>query len=60
MYVYVEYYYIENVWLFAIPYPVNCSLFNKVSGFPVPSQEVTKLSLAGNNKIFPGQGEFGK
>ncbi len=32
----------------------------KVVDFPVPSREVTnKISLAGNNLIFPVQGEFG-
>jgi hypothetical protein len=33
----------------------------KGCGFPFPCQDVislTKLSLAGNNQIFPGQGEF--
>jgi hypothetical protein len=33
----------------------------KFSGFPVPSRmSLTKLSLAGNDLIIPGQGEFGK
>ena len=33
----------------------------KVIDFPVRNREVTiaKLSLAGNNLIIPGQGEFG-
>jgi hypothetical protein len=32
----------------------------KVIDFPVPSRDMslTKLSLAGNDLIFPGQGEF--
>ncbi len=33
-----------------------------VTVFPVPSRDflLTKLSLAGNNLIIPGQGELGK
>jgi hypothetical protein len=32
----------------------------KVIDFPVPSRDVTtKLSLAGNNLVIPGQREFG-
>ncbi len=33
----------------------------KVNDFPVPNRDVTnKLSLARNNLIIPGRGEFGK
>jgi hypothetical protein len=33
----------------------------KVKGFPSPAgMSLTKLSLAGNNLIIPGQVEFGK
>jgi hypothetical protein len=34
-------------------------MYKKVSGFPVPSRDVT-YHLARNNLIIPGQGKFGK
>jgi hypothetical protein len=39
---------------------MNTYTVKKVTDFPVPSRDVTtKLYLAGNNLIIPGQGEFG-
>jgi hypothetical protein len=39
---------------------VSSTLYKMVIFFPVPSREVTnQVSLAGNNLIYPGQGEFG-
>jgi hypothetical protein len=38
---------------------IHCKSKKKVSDFPVPSRDVTKLPQAENNLIIPGQGEFG-
>jgi hypothetical protein len=40
--------------------PLSQYTVKKVSGFAVPSRDdITKLSLAGNNLIIPTKGEFG-
>jgi hypothetical protein len=40
---------------------VNYTLKKRLAVFPSPAgMSLTKLSLAGNNLILPGQGEFGK
>ncbi len=40
-------------------HPVHCKKW--LSVFPSPAgMSLTKLSLVGNNLIFPGHGEFGK
>jgi hypothetical protein len=40
---------------------MKCIHCKKVIEFPSPARiSITKLSLAGNNLIIPGQGDFGK
>jgi hypothetical protein len=58
-------------WAQSIPFMLNRSMANKAKPwynvkkvkmiFPAPAgMSSTKVSLAGNNKIFPGHGEFSK
>jgi hypothetical protein len=39
-------------------YPYSRYTVKKVSGFPIPSRDVTYQTLAWNNLIIPGHGEF--
>jgi hypothetical protein len=47
--------------MYSMIHEIDRYTVKKVSDFPIPSRDVTygtKLSLAGNNLIIPGQGEL--